>query len=160
MCCDCASLGSKLQSKQKMEIVGVQCCVPLPKIHNFLGCKKANYKNITPSKIGSIAMEEEHRLHISNFPFWFGRKDIAFALGERFARPSRITPLRVGPYDVRFRRMSAFVHWNNEHGFPPPELVTGWLPQAMWNSGWTVPLVAQHVRPPAPKGQGKGKTKG
>ena len=105
-------------------------------------------------------MAEEHRLHISNFPFWFGRRDIAFALQERFARPSRITPLRVGPYDVRFRRMSAFVHWNNDHGFPPPELVTGWLPQAMWHNGWTVPLVAEHVRPPAPKGKGTGKQKG
>ena len=94
-------------------------------------------------------MAQEHRLHISNFPFFFTRKDTVWALGETYLRPSPGTPLRSGP-DVPHRRHSAFVHWmvpDSEMG-PQPEDITGWLPQYMESVGWNVPLKATWVRPP------------
>jgi len=93
-------------------------------------------------------MAQDYGLHISNFPYWFSRRDIAWCITERFAYPSKVTPLWSGPSSAPYRRMSAFVHWSR-HG-PSPGEVSGWLPEYMRMTGWNIPLYAHHITPPAP----------
>ena len=84
-------------------------------------------------------MAQDYGLHISNFPYWFSRRDIAWCMTERFAYPSKVTPLWSGPSSAPYRRMSAFVHWSR-HG-PSPGEVSGWLPRIHANDRMEHPSV-------------------